>query len=502
MDAVNPNQTKLELTGIERARLLTEVRSLTSAPLQKLWLPSPHLAVLQLRVPGKNVLVVVDARLALAAIAPERPAAIDAAPPSQATLRSALSGARLESVRLERASDRGLRGPPSVRLSFATPRGPRALISEPEPEPGGALFLLGAGEKIVWAASGASAGRRPGAIYPEAREELPEIDLAPPAQAAASQTAAPQTDDRLLVARALAQDADLRVAARKRSLLAQLSARVKKLTRAVAAVAEDAERAAGADEDRRHAELLLPHQGQIERGKREVVVPDWSLLDESGAPTQVTLALDPALSAAQNAARWLKRSKRYQAAKGRIAARRAEVALALADAQAKLARAAALQDGEGLRALEEELGTSPAQREKSAQRATVRLPYRSFRSQSGARILVGRSARDNDALTLRIARGNDLWLHARGMQGSHVVVPLPSSQTEPDARTLIDAALLALHFSSARDQELAEVAWTRRKHVRKPKGAKPGSVIVSQEKTLRLRREPERLAALLAGEER
>lgn len=127
------------------------------------------------------------------------------------------------------------------------------------------------------------------------------------------------------------------------------------------------------------------------------------------------------------------------------------------------------------------------------------MPYRAFRSANGARILVGRSARDNDALTLRVARGNDVWLHARGVQGSHVVVP--DAGEAPDARTLGDAALLAAHFSRARGEEAAEVAWTRRKHVRKPKGAAPGSVIATQERTLRVRLDAARLAELLSTEE-
>src|SRR5207237_5880232 len=126
----------------------------------------------------------------------------------------------------------------------------------------------------------------------------------------------------------------------------------------------------------------------------------------------------------------------------------------------------------------------------------ARLPYRTFRSASGARILVGRSARDNDELTLRVARGNDVWLHARGVQGSHVVVP--GAGDAPDARVLGDAALLAAHFSSARGASGVEVSWTRVKYVRK--AAAPGAVTYSQEKTLRVQLDDTRLRALLATE--
>jgi hypothetical protein len=115
-----------------------------------------------------------------------------------------------------------------------------------------------------------------------------------------------------------------------------------------------------------------------------------------------------------------------------------------------------------------------------------------------AEFLYERSLFPDLELTFKHARGNDLWLHARGLQGAHVVVPGPGDS--PDARTLGDAALLAAHFSSARDDEAAEVAWTRCKHVRKSKGARAGSVTVTQEKVLRVRLEPERLVALLRTE--
>ncbi len=77
---------------------------------------------------------------------------------------------------------------------------------------------------------------------------------------------------------------------------------------------------------------------------------------------------------------------------------------------------------------------------------------------------------------------------------------VPGAGEAPDPRALGDAALLAAHFSSARGQDGVEVAWTRCKYVRKPKGAPPGSVSVTQEKVLRIRLEEDRLKALLRTE--
>lgn len=410
----------------------------------------------------------VDARLRMAALARERPTAPEAAPRSQATLRNALEGSRLAGASLVRAADRRTLSP---RLDF----GERALIGEE------ALLLLDtASGKIVWASSGAQ--RRPGSVYPPA-EEIPLGEARP----------LPSRDQ--LVREALADEERKGVAARRKELVARLRARVQKLKRTLAAVEEDATRALRAADERARAELLLPVASRLPRGAREARVQDWARTDAEGRPAEIVIPLDPALSAAENAQRWLRRARRYQAAAARIAARREEVSEQLSRAGTALAQAEAAADAAQLAAIEAAAPAGPGARKDDR---APRLPYRRFSSQAGAPILVGRSARDNDALSLRVARGNDLWLHARGVQGAHVVVP--GAGESPDARTLADAALLAAHFSSARGEPGVEVAWTRCKHLRKPKGAPPGSVIVTQEKVLRVRLEPDRLAALLSTE--
>ena len=147
------------------------------------------------------------------------------------------------------------------------------------------------------------------------------------------------------------------------------------------------------------------------------------------------------------------------------------------------------------------LGAGPRPvREARHKRDEPLPPYRSFRSLTGAEILVGRGAAQNDALTHKVARGNDLWLHARGLPGAHVVVRLEKGKA-PDQDTLLDAAHLAVHFSDARGAPQADVAYTRAKYVRKAKGGAPGAVTYSQERVLLLRHEPPRIERLLAAED-
>jgi predicted ribosome quality control (RQC) complex YloA/Tae2 family protein len=456
------------LTDEDRKRLLAEVNALAGASLQKLWLPSAQLCVLQLRLPGRTTLAVADAPLGLVAIAADRPTAPDSAPRSQATLRRALEGKRFAGASLWLPEDR--------RAAVAALRfDDRVLVVE-----GALLVVDAASRKIVWASSGAQ--RRPGARFPDAQELALE-----PAQPLAGREA--------LVRDALLREEQAGFSSRRREVVARLRSRVQKLRRTLAAVEEDAARASRAEAARARAELLLPLASRIPRGAREARVQDWSRADEEGRPAEVVLALDPALSAAENAAGWLRKAKRYAAAAGRIAARKDEVSGEVARAQALLHRAEAAEDAAQLATVEAE---APAPRRPGARNDAPRLPYRRFGAEGASPILVGRSARDNDALTFRVARGNDVWLHVRGVQGAHVV--LPGAGASPDARTLGDAALLAVHFSSARGQDGVEVAWTRCKHVRKPKGAAPGSVIVTQEKVLRVRADDERLSALLRTE--
>jgi hypothetical protein len=99
-------------------------------------------------------------------------------------------------------------------------------------------------------------------------------------------------------------------------------------------------------------------------------------------------------------------------------------------------------------------------------------------SSDGFPILVGRSAADNDALTFRVAKGRDWWLHALGFPGSHVVVRNDAGGPLPPA-TLREAAWLAAHYSKARRQGQVEVAYVERKHVRRVPKAPLGQVTYS-----------------------
>jgi predicted ribosome quality control (RQC) complex YloA/Tae2 family protein len=119
--------------------------------------------------------------------------------------------------------------------------------------------------------------------------------------------------------------------------------------------------------------------------------------------------------------------------------------------------------------------TAPTARARGS-KSEKKIPgTRSYLSSDGFEILVGRTARDNDYLTFKVAKPNDLWLHTGDYSGSHVVVRNATRKDVPH-RTLVEAAQLAAQFSQARKDPKVDVHYTQRKFVSKPKGAVPGLV--------------------------
>lgn len=272
---------------------------------------------------------------------------------------------------------------------------------------------------------------------------------------------------------------------------------LKKLRKKAAAIERDLDKAESADAYRHQGELLKTALGRIERGASEVAVRDWS--DPEGGHTLVPL--DPALSPVENMERYFKKYRKFHGARGRIEALMLEQLEAIEVAEALQTRLSAIelpeaptrQEAEAataeLQALEADLRRAGLIRKRQQQRTgrdAPALPYHRFVSADGAEILVGRGARHNDALTFKVGRGNDVWLHARDYPGSHVILRCARG-APPHPRALADAALLAAWHSKARGEPLVDVMWTYRKHVRKPRGANPGAVTVADSKNLAVR---------------
>lgn len=299
----------------------------------------------------------------------------------------------------------------------------------------------------------------------------------------------------------------LAVSLRRRAIVKSLEHRQRQLARRQAAVEGDLARLDDVARMQRMGRMLLAQGDRIARGATRAALEDW----EEGGTLEV--ALDPALPAKAQAAGIFARAKRIAQAEAVMWARLEATAKAHAEVTALVE---AVRDAEAVTAATLGQWTAAATalgarveapgatrrggahggRDRGRVEA-ARVPYLEYRGAGGARILVGRGAADNDRLTLQVARPQDVWLHARGVPGAHVVVPLvKGASVTPEV--LVDAATLAAHHSDARGESVVDVQWTERRYVRKPRKSAAGAVTVDRERVMSLRVEPARLRRLLA----
>ncbi len=279
----------------------------------------------------------------------------------------------------------------------------------------------------------------------------------------------------------------------RQGLLRHLRREIRRLERLTARLRADMERHGDSEEWQHKADILLASAHLVPRGADRVEVPDWY---RGGEP--VTLSLDPALGPAENAERFYRRARRARRAAAEAAQRLEEARGRIAELQGLLAEVEASGSLESLEALGRRLGfcREPSEARSGRPRSHERRqPYRVFRSASGLEIWVGRSARDNHELTFHHARGRDLWFHVTGRPGPHVILRLPKDrQADPEA--ILDAATLAVFFSTRDRSAEEEVAWTERKYVRPVKG-QPGKVTYSAARHLLVQVDPTRIERIL-----
>lgn len=250
------------------------------------------------------------------------------------------------------------------------------------------------------------------------------------------------------------------------------------------------------------ASWIVAEAKKVPRGATRMTYIDYS----AGEPAERSLELDPARTAREQLDDIFRHARRLREGEAVARARLAEtlsVRRAIADATSAVTTA---DTGEALTlAITDAIRAAPHDVRKpqvpGARRMqdVARPPFRAFAG-DGGRVLVGRGAAHNDELTFHVAKPYHLWLHARGVPGAHVVVPLRRDKSCP-AELLIDAAHLAAHFSDARGEPVVEITYVPRKYVRKPRRSAPGAVVVDREKVLTLRMEEARLARLLKAEE-
>ncbi len=281
----------------------------------------------------------------------------------------------------------------------------------------------------------------------------------------------------------------------KEQLRKRVAGRRQKIASRLHSLREQLARADEAEMLRYKGEMIFAYQYVISAETTNLSVP------APEGEVEISITLDPQLSVAENAQRYFRDYHKATAARAGLPERvaDAEQDLAYLDEMAAMIDLAEGYEDITLTARElADLDKPPAPPKPTKQRANQKPNQKAkaglppglgkllrVLSPDGIEIYVGKSMKQNEYIAFKLAAPDDIWLHARGVPGAHVLVKMRGVPTLPE-RTLVYAAGLAAGRSQARHNGAAEVMYTTARHLRKPPGAPPGTVLVSHEQSIRV----------------
>lgn len=243
---------------------------------------------------------------------------------------------------------------------------------------------------------------------------------------------------------------------------------------------------------RLYGELLTANLHSLKSGTDTAAVDNYY----ADPVERIAIPLDRQLTPGENAQRYYKKYQKLKAARDMAIVQREQTLSELNYLEGQLDNLTKCTAENELSELIEELKEQGYIKRDKGGKKKMKLAASKpmhFVSSTGADIYVGKNNRQNDELTLRFASPNDIWMHAKNIPGSHVIV---KGANEQDTATMTEAALLAAYYSRARGSENVAVDYTPRKYVKKPAGAKPGMVIYTTNKTAYVTPSEEAVAGL------
>ena len=242
-----------------------------------------------------------------------------------------------------------------------------------------------------------------------------------------------------------------------------------------------------AEEFRQKGELLTTFLHQVPNDQDQVI------LDNYYTNQPITIALDKALTPSQNAQRYFKRYQKLKEAVKYLTdlIEETKATILYLESVETVLNQAGLEEIAEIR--EELIQTGFIRRRQREKIQKRKKPEQYLASDGKTIIYVGRNNLQNEELTFKMARKEELWFHAKDIPGSHVVI---SGNLTPSDEVKTDAAELAAYFSKGRLSNLVQVDMIEVKKLNKPTGGKPGFVTYTGQKTLRVTPDPEKIASM------
>lgn len=310
-------------------------------------------------------------------------------------------------------------------------------------------------------------------VYP-----MPSVQYPPTQQhARASINEALDTLFRSLITRTVLDEERMQTLTAIRRATASRKQTLKSIVRTV----EESEKA---DRYKQLGEIILGSLHAVEKGMKSVTLPDFF----DSEMREIQIELDEKLAPKENAERYFKRYRKSRDAVATAEARRQMTENEIAQLQSALEEAESAKSVESLRGMRAALTSAGLLRQEiSHERQESEFDghrIRRVNTPDGWEILYGESSTSNDYLTQKVARPNDVWLHARQITGAHVIVRMAGKKGGIPRPVLTQAAKIAAMNSDAKHSSLVPVDHTLRKFVHKPRGSAPGFVIYRNEKTI------------------
>ena len=242
-----------------------------------------------------------------------------------------------------------------------------------------------------------------------------------------------------------------------------------------------------AEEFRQKGELLTTFLHQVPNDQDQVI------LDNYYTNQPITIALDKALTPNQNAQRYFKRYQKLKEAVKYLTdlIEETKATILYLESVETVLNQAGLEEIAEIR--EELIQTGFIRRRQREKIQKRKKPEQYLASDGKTIIYVGRNNLQNEELTFKMARKEELWFHAKDIPGSHVVI---SGNLDPSDEVKTDAAELAAYFSQGRLSNLVQVDMIEVKKLNKPTGGKPGFVTYTGQKTLRVTPDPEKISSM------
>ena len=242
-----------------------------------------------------------------------------------------------------------------------------------------------------------------------------------------------------------------------------------------------------AEEFRQKGELLTTFLHQVPNDQDQVT------LDNYYTNQPITIALDKALTPSQNAQRYFKRYQKLKEAVKYLTEliEETKATILYLESVETVLNQAGLEEIAEIR--EELIQTGFIRRRQREKIQKRKKPEQYLASDGKTIIYVGRNNLQNEELTFKMARKEELWFHAKDIPGSHVVI---TGNLNPSDEVKTDAAELAAYFSKGRLSNLVQVDMIEVKKLNKPTGGKPGFVTYTGQKTLRVTPDPEKIASM------